>query len=785
MRTIILIALVHLALATAVAAGEGGVKVILSGQEVVETLPRTTFSASVRIVNETSGEIRLIPRIDLPAGWALLTADQDLTLDAGKEMLSLATFLVPEGTPAGRYEIAIGFMAMDDASLRGDARLGVLVAPLANLGIELIEVTGHVVAGEEYRAVFAVTNRGNARVPVHIRAESGQQLPFRLDIERLDLSPRERRMVTVTLGTDRNIRSSLRDLLIVTARSPGDVESEARAKTFVQIIPRISGEGDRFHKLPTGVRVSYVREESPSEKSQFQAEIFGSGTLDESGHKHVDFRFRGPDIRFPKILGQREQYYLRHWTGTYDLFLGDGGYAVSPLMENYRYGRGVRGRLDLHGLRVGGHYMETIWDEPEQRQVSGHLMYLINSANSFGISYLSKETEVEENLLGVGANFAPTSSADLELEYSRGLDIPEDADGYRARLLFSKGPLSYLFRFIRAEPDFPGYYRDMDLYSTSLSLALGSRLSLTGAFQHDRNNLDLDSTFYAAPKTTTWEGRVGFRIRKTARIAAGFRRRSEEDRFAKRRFNYYEDILSSSIGHWSGKWNLYVYSEVGTKTNLLDDRKIHVQRYNGSLNIRPTPGQSYSVYAYFDANSNPGRMKEDHLILGTDADLDLRTGTSLNLGFRSETYQFSRDRDRGVFDAHIGQKLFYGHAISLQGHYVLFSRVQPEDRSAVMVQYTVPIGFPVSRKETVGEVKGRVVEYETGTALSEVIVRLNGYTAVTDRNGQFSFPVAAVGTYHLTLDRASIGFDKVTMQRSPLETDVEAGRSRHIDLQVV
>lgn len=789
MRTTILIAVVHLVLITSLAAGEDGVRVVVTGPEVVEALPRTTLSTSFRVVNETSGKLELMSLIDLPSGWTLLAADPHLTLDAGKSMSSLATFLVPAGATAGRYEIGLRLVAQDNPSVRDDARIHVLVAPVARVGLELVEAPDHVIAGEEYRATLAVTNRGNASGPVRIEAESGQHLPFALDIERVDLAPGENRMVTVTLGTDRNMRSSLRDLLIVTARSPGDIEVEAQVKTFVQIIPRISGDGDRFHRVPATVRLSYIREENPTERSQFQAEIYGSGTLDEAGQKHINFGFRGPDMGFPKILGQREQYFLRHWTKTYDVFLGDGAYSVSPLMENHRYGRGARGQVDLRALRMGGHYMETIWDEPEQRQAAGYLQYNLNPANSFGVNYLSKETlsetGVREDLLGIEANLAPASGADADLEYSRGLDIPGPASGYRAKILLAGGPLTYLFRFIRAEPDFPGYYHDMDLYSTSLSVALGSRISLMGAFQYDRNNLGMDSTFYAAPKTATWEGRMGFRVLKTTRITAGYRRRSERDRFAERSFDFHEDILSSSIGHWSGKVGLYAYAEFGTKTNLLDDRRTHVQRYNGSLSLRPTSRQSYGLFAYYDANSNPGRMTEDHLVLGADANLDLRTGTLLNMGFRTETYQFSGDRDRAVFDAYLGQKIFFGHTISLQGHYVVFSRVEPEDRSAFMVQYTAPIGCPVSRKESAGEVKGRIVRYGSGTPLSDVIVRLNGYTAVTDRKGQFEFPVAAAGTYYLTLDKSSIGFDQVTIQRSPLEIHVEGGKSRHIDLHVV
>jgi hypothetical protein len=102
-----------------------------------------------------------------------------------------------------------------------------------------------------------------------------------------------------------------------------------------------------------------------------------------------------------------------------------------------------------------------------------------------------------------------------------------------------------------------------------------------------------------------------------------------------------------------------------------------------------------------------------------------------------------------------------------------------------MVGYAIPFGVPVSRKTSTGILKGRVYDAENPPrGLPRVLVRLNDLTAVTDRNGEFTFGSLRPGTYYLTLDKESIGMNRVTVQKSPLPVTVLAGKKNRIEVGV-
>jgi hypothetical protein len=102
-----------------------------------------------------------------------------------------------------------------------------------------------------------------------------------------------------------------------------------------------------------------------------------------------------------------------------------------------------------------------------------------------------------------------------------------------------------------------------------------------------------------------------------------------------------------------------------------------------------------------------------------------------------------------------------------------------------MLEYSIPLGLPISRKSSGGSLKGRLYDVENKIGMGNVILRLNNSEAVTDRNGNFVFPYLEPGKYFLQVDRAGIGMDRVPTQKTPIEVIITGGKEMRIDVGVI
>ena len=89
--------------------------------------------------------------------------------------------------------------------------------------------------------------------------------------------------------------------------------------------------------------------------------------------------------------------------------------------------------------------------------------------------------------------------------------------------------------------------------------------------------------------------------------------------------------------------------------------------------------------------------------------------------------------------------------------------------TAILFGVCIPVGIPVSRRKNIGVVKGFVYDELTNKPVKDLILHINGSTAVTDKNGKFIFPALSPQTYYLTLDKSSVGLNRVTLKKSPVE----------------
>jgi len=748
-------------------------------KELLETEPRQVVTAVFRVTNPTDKKREFITEVKLPQGWVPITKDFPFELNPNETNTKLVSFFVPQTILAGKYKITYVIKDRKYPAVRDFYTVDVVVLPYSKLEVKLLESPMYVIAGEEYRSSFVVTNLSNTEYTINIKISSGENIPCVIDAEKFTLLPRQSKTVTVTVRPDAKIAIALKHRLQLTAEAVEDSKTKAKAQSesIVDIIPRISGVEDNFHRIPTEITFRYVSQKNGDRTSGFQTEVHGEGTLDEGGKEHLKFRFRGPDVQDESILGQRDEYSLSYWTKDYELHFGDRSYSLSWLTENYLYGRGLEGKLNINDdFGLGAYHTKTRWLEPGTEETAAYMDYLINEKYKIGLNYLRKYRNGKvNNITSFEGELELFENTKAELEYALGPGGSSEDNAYLTKLYGRNNWLSYYLKLTHAGPDYPGYYRDLDSISGGLTAPVNRHLRLNASFRREKNNLDLDPSFYSAPLEKYYQLGVDYRMETDTTFTLDWLSRDRKDRLDSPNFDYQEDNFRFGVGQGLDKLILYTSAERGKTKNNLDNTTSPSERYTASVHFRPNDRQSYGGYLYYDKNSDFTGENRRSTTIGLNANYKIANKTFFNLVLQTDDYQGSANGDRDNLEIRLNHTFANNNELSVIARHTRYKNSYTEDDTSLMVECTIPLGLPVCRKKSVGRVEGHVYDEETRNPVADCLLRLNGSTAVTDKAGNFTFPSVRPGIYYLTVDTASIGMDRIPSRKMPLELAVQGG----------
>ncbi len=780
-------------------AAESGVAVSLPNGPVIEVKPREVATAAFRVTNNGGEKRQLGGRVILPGGWRALTEEVPFEIGPGETDIRLLSFFVPLESPPANYEVA--YSATDAAAglVLDTGVVTAVVLPFARLDTKLLRAPDYVVAGEDYRASFLVVNHGNCASSITVKVQSSDSFPAEAVPETLELEPKQSREITVTVKTHPDLRRELTHRLELKVTGlEGDTEKVlASAKSSVEVVPQVAGIEDPFHRLPARVVFRGISESGARREHSFQGDFLGSGTLDDEGKKRIDFLFRGPDTEEWSTFSERDEYRVSYQTDNYQVRLGDQVYSLSPLTEWYRYGCGADVQFNTDRFTVGGYRQETRWFEPREEQSAGHLSYRMGDKYEVGVNYLKKSADAwvsrggSGDIVSLEGLFRPSDRIGVEAEYAVGNDDAQqgsgDDDAYRLKVDGHEKWISYQLETVHAQPDCPGYYRDLDFKAARVSIPIWDSLRLNAHFRDQQQNLDRNPTFHSALHSQHRQVGFSYRLGRDTNVFLDYRSRLLEDLLPEPEYDSREDTLGVALGQQFKRFSLWVSAEGGEKTDRLTDEggaSGSVQRYSLSALVNPTLNQSYRAYIQLDDDGLFGG-NENRITGGLNASFRLGGSTLLSANYQRSQYTGLMDRTRDQFDVALGHTFANEHELMVRGRYAMYGDGEREDEAAVIVQYGIPFGLPVSRKTKMGVLEGRVYNVENSQrGLPRVIVRLNELTTVTDAKGNFTFGSLEPGRYYLMVDKAGVGLETVTVQKSPVEVNVRAGKRNRMDVPV-
>ncbi len=759
-------------------AARDGLEVRLTSGKALETEPGKIVTASFLVSNTGNRDEEFIETVRLPAGWQKIApADAPFTIEAGQEQVRVLALAVPVTAASDRYPIVYRVTSRRDYNRSDAADFEVRVLPVAKLELLVEDKPAVVIAGDEYEVGLRLVNRGNTTETVRLEIASTPNFPVTNDTSEVILAPASTQKLRLRVKTDGALKDKVTHILGIRATG-------APPQTVgVEVIPTVTGERDPYWRLPTQLRLIATAEKG--ESVGFQAEYSGAGSLDEAGQHRVDFLFRGPDIQDNSVFGLREEYRLSYFQENFDAHVGDRAYFLSPLLERGAYGRGAEFNAHPGPLGAGAFYMESLWSRPDFQELGAYVKDEVTDWLSVKADYLRRwgnghpwlTNAPPQDLYGVESFLKLGAPAQLHLEGG----LSEDDYAYRAQLRGRLADrLDYAVERLHAGPDFFGYYNDVDATYAAFGFPIWQKLRGTFSFQQYDKNLDRDPLRSSvANREIAYRPGLRYTFPFGTDVSVEYYRLDRRDALAPADYDFTENSVRLGLGHSFQKIGLQLYVDRGQLDNHLTGRVTgNLERYSAYVYYRPTPRQSYSLFASTGFSQYSGAPERGHSVGGSAWWL-VQKNLAVNAQVAHDTTQ-----DTGNASGGISYTLPNQHNLTLSARW---THDKQQDETAAMLTYTIPLGLPVGRKKSVGALKGKVFDADYGDKipLQRVIVLAGHATAVTDRDGEFVFPSLPPGEYLLRVEQRTIGQERTTVQPLPARVEVQPGRETQVAIGVV
>jgi hypothetical protein len=776
--------------------GYQGVEVRSTSPELVEIKPGRIVTGSFLISNNTGREEEFIEKLILPAGWEEIISDQfPFKLAPQEERVRVVAFLVSHTSPAGDYHISYSITSQKDYNITDSDSMSVVILPSIKLEILVEDKPEVVVAGEAYEVRFRLVNKGNSSVRSMLKAKSTPTFPLEMEPSQVSLEAGEFRIIKLEVKTDEKLKQRIKNILEIKVEieeSKGGAASD-RQTASVEIIPRVTGELDPYHKLP--VRVALISA-TQNRKAGLQVECSGRGSLDERGKRRVDFLFRGPDIQDISRHGKRDEYRLSYRQKHFDLHFGDRSYSLSPLTQRFSYGRGGEANFYHKKIKSGVFYSENRWGRPKRKGFGSYFNYQFNNRFNIRGNFLSKSIRstlsdevYDEQIYSIQTEIEPGKAMNLDLEFGlcdsqRGNRLSElafriDLDGQLSK------EVRYSLEKIYADPDYFGYYKDVNYTTGVITFPIYRKLRGDLSFRNYENNLDVDSTEEIANREKSYQAGIFYTFAFGPHISLKYEDLTREDITLPQNFEYQEKALKLGLTHTFGKINLSTHMEKGEfKDKVLDIRNDKLERYSIFASFRPNKKQSYNFFARMGHSSftqNPEWTKS----VGVSTRWYIRENMFFSFQYRKDNAGSERNQERDDIFTTFTYNFKNDHNLIFRGQWSKYQHQKKE--FSFFLTYSIPLKIPVSKKKSIAVLEGEVYDEEKPghPPIPEVILKANGATAITNENGEFIFPSLEPGPHYLKVEKNSIGLNRVTTEKLPILMKMEGGKTSEIKIGVV
>ncbi|MGE5558833.1 MAG: hypothetical protein ACM3WV_09500 [Bacillota bacterium] len=784
----------------------------------VKTEPGKVVTINFLVTNHDRHEIAYEEKFGLPAGWRIIIPESAFTLQPGERQGRLFTFLVPSACPAGYYFCTYTLLNSGAGEVLRRIITRIHVTPKMKIETVVEEKPDTVIAGDEYRLKLKILNAGNCPAKINYFIKSDPDILIKLDPPEMLLKAGKAQMLELSVKTDEKTNRFEKHLVAVkiearefTDNSPKEqkisefqsaegVGENTASRNFtagffrsertvlVGVIPRITSDGSSLYAVPSQLRLMAV---GGTQSDQCQLEFSGSGCFGEEDEDKLSFLLRSSNCFDPLSPLTLQDYYLNYCNRLFSFNLGRQRYFLSGLTMDFNSITGAGLNLHHGGFNWGVLYLTDFPEEtagtPWETGAGAFLAYDINRFFGLKANYLAKNESLNHhNIYSLEAKIKPAGKTELDLEYALG----ESGDSvirdgaYRLNLScrYFK-PLWFTLEAIDAGPDFLGNYQNLNRISAAMNFSMGDRFKGELSYRADQSYTRAGPSMDIPDSETSYKANFTVSLPFYSHLCAEYETLRGGDLFLPERYNFMQKRIKVRLGKTFPWLTMNLFAEEKETDDLLPaGQDKDTKHYGFTFYSDLIQGQTYSLYASI---GDPDFLLngEGTNMAGFSGSWRINEGFDFNLYYQIKKFLLYAEEKSVYYNFNYTAPS--GLSVRMGNRWTKYEEDDHMDGWFLLI-CAVPLDLPAGKKPA-GAIRGKVYDGEgpARTPVRNAVIRANGFYAVTDKNGEYSFPSLAPGTYCVWMEKCPLGPDKISLAKSPVMIKVEKGSSKTMDFAMV
>ena len=725
--------------------------------------------------NASAGDARVVPAVELPAGWRLALGTEAMLVSAGSAATWVVGAVAPNGARAGDYTLPYVLRAepVDGGEPSALVRGALCVRVPARVRADVrVAPLGVVVAGDTAHVTVLVRNTGNVPTSLRLRgrgvvsfAQAAPEFAVAVQMPRgpLALGPGDSAVVRVGVFARRSLPRSGSVRVEVAVSSDTSAATLASDVRDVLVVPPPARGLRRTPALPlrASLRAGGGRAVAP-------VELAGQGAL--GAQTRVEVLARGP-APADSPIGERSEYRLDVATPTRQLTLGDQTFALSPLLERGHGGFGAQGRASVGAVQLQAFADRNRWWRAGGTEAGGSATLRAPSrvpTGLFGMQALSRHGSArDDGTLASASGALGPEHARVELE-AAGAHARRGADragwALRARASGRAPRGSYDVELSQANAAYPGYLRgagtaagEVRLDARRVELALSARDDHVGGGTLETPDLAIGALLLPRERRRA----VAASARVLGVATVGLRAADRVGRAGTLSYEGSERSVALELSHRAGPLSLTVDGARGLRDDRRRALRTPFQRVAArvevligrTLNGRLFAEREQGATLWSNAASSSGMGVDLSLEATPRTRVQLSAGTSARRALYDDAIPVDGLARARQIDATLEHRLPSEHALALRVRLAstdaLLRGLGAQQSRLVYLEYRLPFGLRLPALRGPADLRVRVVDGATQRPVTGALVRRGDDVGLTGRDGVARLPGGAAGTVEL------------------------------------
>jgi hypothetical protein len=748
-----------------------------------ELAPGATANILLSITN-TSDTIREFElKFNKQNNWRQIMNYSSILIEGNTSVTKIISIKVPENAKAGDYTIHWDAIEKPGSDVVGKVSIPIRVISRYQLEVVKQKVPGYMYSGDTLGVQFSIRNLSNTDVSVTTTTINGQYP----ETHYLNIPKDSTIIRKVTVHTAKHLDSFSHQSVTLSAMVTGKPETHSTGTYWFDILPSEEAGFDGYNRLPVKIAGIFASGNRLNKRYYaFMYDIRGGGFLREEDSHRLDFHFRGPDRSGNPILGMNDEYNMSYRTKKAEFYAGDHNFSLSDLTESSRIGRGIKLAYKLNNFSVGSFFHSPRYYPGTKNSLSIYTNWNRNENFRLAAGYLAKTDTLHNtaNLFTLSGTLRPFLWMHSSFEVAMGILKGNTTRAYSGIMNINHSFLSSHLNIKYAEPNFPGYLTNSLIVSSGVKINL-KKFTLSANYDHNSSNLALDTLYANAPFSKNMFFTTFFRISPDNSLGISINSVLLKDRGVKQLFDYTKYFGRFFLENKIRRFNFNIYGDYGKIINYLAINETKATDfYTGNLQLRYILNETFSMKGFinYEGGSQYQVTGHNRYYYGGSLLVNLKK-TFLSFDYQSDYELKEYFRDRSLLTLQLHHQLHPNHEVELSTNYRLVKNSVSNKEFSIQARYVYTLNLPVSKKRNNGSLHGKVTTQDT-LSTEGILFTIGGKKAMTNKNGEFRFPVLKAGTYEMTMDESKFELNTIATVPGPYRITIEAGKIKSFESEL-